>query len=153
MNDSVYALIFKKMEMDAYRKSLISDIPEMKISALKAFVNRNNILADLIILNLNKLSNSYGNSYLRGIVFTFIIWIFFFSWFILKRDGMGGIFIWTDGEYLKEAVDYFWLFGGIDGLIKGKTVTWGQIFQLFSGKILLAYGIYQTITAFRKYFR
>jgi uncharacterized protein YjbI with pentapeptide repeats len=153
MNDSVSELLFKKMEMDAYRRSLISDIPEMKTSALKTILNRINILADLIILHLNKLSNSYGNSYLRGIIFTFTIWIFFFSWFIMKRDGMGSSFIWTDGEYLKEAVNYFWLFSGIDGLTIGRTVTWGQIFPFFCGKILIAYGIYQTITAFRKYFR
>lgn len=153
MNDSVYALIFKKIEMDAYRKSLILDIPEMKTSVLKDFVNRINILADLLILYLNKWSNSYGNSYLRGIVFTLTIWIFFFSWFIMKRDGMGSSFVWTDGEYLKEAVNYFWLFNGIEGLIKGSTVTWGQIFPFFCGKIFIAYGIYQTIAAFKKYFK
>lgn len=153
MNDLVSALLFKKMEMDAYRKSLISGIPEMKTTALKAFVYRINIFADLIILYLNKLSNSYGNSYLRGMVFTFTVWILFFSWFIMSRDGMGGSFAWFDGEYLKEAVNYFWLFGGIDSLTKGRIVTWGQIFPFFCGKILIAYGIYQTITAFRKYFK
>ncbi|MCK4662602.1 MAG: pentapeptide repeat-containing protein [Bacteroidales bacterium] len=153
MNDSVTALKFKKMEMDAYRKSLIRGIPKMKSTSVKLIVNRIDIGADYFILFLNKISNSHGNSYLRGILFTLTVWFVFFSWFIIKRDGIGSNFIWTDGIYLKEAVNYFWLFSGIEGLIKEKSINWGQIFPFFTGKILIAYGIYQTIIAFRKYFK
>lgn len=151
MNDSVSALMFKKMEMDAYRKFLISATSSIETPALRKLKDKIIILIDIFVLWLNKLSNSHGNNFLKGIIFTLTVWIIFFSWFIIKRDGIGSNFIWTDGKYLKEAVNYFWLFNGIEGLAKENYVTWGCILPFFIGKIFIVYGIYQTISAFRKY--
>lgn len=98
---------------------------------------------------LNKKSNTYGLNWQKGILFTLIIWFLFFSAFILIRDGWGDTFIWTDPEYLNEAVNYFWIFNGMQGL--SPQTNWCEILPFFLGKIFIAYGIYQTITAFRKH--
>lgn len=151
MNDSVNVLKFKKMEMDAYRKYLISKLSATETSGISLFKNRIDTFLDLAILHLNKWSNSYGNNFLKGILFTLSVWFIFFSWFIISRDGLGNNFIWTDEHYLKEAINYLWIFNGIEEIAKGTSVAWGNIFPYFLGKILLIYGIYQTIAAFRKY--
>lgn len=151
MNDSVNVLKFKKMEMDAYRRYLISRLSTRDTSGIALVQDKIDAIMDLTILYLNKWSNSYGNNFLRGILFTLTTWVAFFSWFIMTRDGFGHTFIWTNGIYLKEAVNYLWLFSGIDEIIKEKALTLGSIFPYFAGKIFMTYGIYQTIMAFRKY--
>lgn len=151
MQDSVNVLYFKKLEMEAYRKMLLSRPPEMKMPSIQRKISKIKTQSDLLILWLSKWSNSYGNSFLHGMLFTLIVWFVFFSWFIVMRDGIGTTFIWTDKSYLYEAVNYFWLFNGIGGLSIDNTVTWGCIFPFFIGKIFIAFGIYQTIVAFRKY--
>lgn len=98
---------------------------------------------------LNLHSNKFGLKWQRGMAFTLIVWFLFFSLFIIIRDGWGGTFIWIDSEYLKEAVDYFWVFSGMKGI--GNQTSWLEILPFFLGKILIAYGIYQTVTAFRKH--
>jgi len=151
MNDSVNALKFKKMEMDAYRRYLISKLSTSETSGIALVKNKIDALLDLAILYLNKWSNSHGNNFLKGILFTLAMWFVFFSWFIITRDGIGKNFIWTDGQYLKEAVNYLWIFNGIEEIVKNNSVTWKNIIPYFLGKILMTYGIYQTIAAFRKY--
>ena len=151
MNDSVNVLKFKKMEMDAYRRYLISKLSTSETSGIALVKNKIDALLDLAILYLNKWSNSHGNNFLKGILFTLAMWFIFFSWFVITRDGIGNTFIWTDGQYLKEAVNYLWIFNGIEEIIKENSLKWGNIIPYFLGKILMTYGIYQTIAAFRKY--
>lgn len=98
---------------------------------------------------LNKKSNTYGLNWQKGVLFTMVVWFLFFSVFILIRDGWGDTFIWTNPEYLNEAVNYFWIFNGMQGL--SPQTNWCEILPFFLGKIFIAYGIYQTITAFRKH--
>ena len=108
--------------------------------------------SEFILLTLNLLSNKYGKSWTRGILFTFTVWILFFGIFVMIRDGIGGTFIFCIPELRKEAIEYFWLPNGIEGLFsKGINVCWSAILFFFLGKIFIAYGIFQTISAFRKY--
>ena len=137
--------------MDAYRRYLISKLSTSETSGIALVKNKIDALLDLAILYLNKWSNSHGNNFLKGILFTLAMWFVFFSWFIITRDGIGKNFIWTDGQYLKEAVNYLWIFNGIEEIVKNNSVTWKNIIPYFLGKILITYGIYQTIAAFRKY--
>lgn len=106
---------------------------------------------DKLIFFLNKNSTNFGNRWEKGVLFIFISWIFSFSLIAMLRDGIGGTFIWCDKVYLKEAVDFLWKFGSLDVL--GNNTWWVDIFVFITGKILIAYGVYQTITAFRKYGR
>lgn len=140
-NDMVLALKFKAIEMQEYWKEL------------KRIVFRKHQwqhLPECILLGLNTVSNNNGRWWLLGAAFTVIVWVIFFSLFIIVRDGWGSTFIWADPAYLKEAVSYFWVFSGLDGLMS-KNVTLIGISIFILGKIFIAYGIFQTISAFRKY--
>ncbi|MEI8075982.1 MAG: pentapeptide repeat-containing protein [Bacteroidota bacterium] len=107
-------------------------------------------LWEYILLKLNTLSNNNGLSWFRGILFTLGVWFIFFNWFAMIKYGIGDTFIWTDEYYLKKAIDFLWLFSGIKGLSKD-SATWAEIIPFIFGKIFIGYGIYQTISAFRKY--
>jgi len=51
-------------------------------------------------------------------------------------------------------LQYIWLPNGLDGLINlNHLINGGWVGALFflAGKVLVAYGVYQTIAAFRKY--
>lgn len=106
-------------------------------------------LKEKIVLTFNGLSNDYGQNWIRGVLFTLIFGGGFFSSFVMVRDGFGETFIWTNQQYLKEAADFFWIFNGTNGL--DNNVSWLVFILFFLGKISIGYGIYQTISAFRKY--
>ena len=69
----------------------------------------------------------------------------------MAKDGIGSTFIWLDPIYLKQAISYFWLFNGMEGLDELSSTSWLEIIPFLLGKIFIGYGIYQTISAFRKY--
>lgn len=110
---------------------------------------------DLLSLWLNKYSNNFGISWKRGVCFTITVWVIFFSIFVMLRDGWGCHFIWADSNYLNEAVSYLWLPSGLDKLVLSDSScfisNWFRILIFILGKILIGYGIYQTISAFRKF--
>ncbi len=139
-NDTVNALKYRAIEMNLYRQELIKDF---KISQLP----------ELLLLGLNTISNNNGRSWVRGIIFTLLAWFIFFGIFVCMRDGWGDTFLLCIPEYKKELVEYFWLPNGFDGLFSDTNAlsSWGGIIVFFLGKIAIAYGIYQTIAAFRKY--
>ncbi len=136
--DRIQALIFKSYELDAYRHTL-------KFDYKNAF--------DYIMLWLNKYSNNNGLSWVRGVIFTVISCIvFYFIFYICHSDDFSfKYFFW------ENLIKYLWLPNGIDDLIsflKSKPNFFIGFIGLISyilGKILIAYGIFQTISAFRKY--
>lgn len=151
-NDSILSIHFQKLEMEAYRKSLRLTDNFNELSAMKKIRTFVKMCCDRFLLYMNKLSNNYGTSWFHGVCYTITVWFVFFSWFAMAKYGIGGSFIWTNEYYLKYAIDYFWLFNGIDGLSELRT-SWGEIIPFILGKIFIGYGIYQTIAAFRKYGR
>ncbi len=108
---------------------------------------------EVILLYINKLSNSFGQSWVRGVFFTLFIWIFYFC--LYKIMGCYTFDIKYLNETLGEALSYFWLFGGLNELKDIKTMKFNisllEIVPYILGKIFIAFGIYQTIAAFRKY--
>ena len=106
---------------------------------------------DKTIFLLNKISTNFGEKWQRGVLFIFLSWTLSFSLIITLRDGIGKTFIWFDKDYLNEAVGFLWQFGSLS--IIGNSYGWGDIIVFIIGKILIAYGVYQTIAAFRKYGR
>mgnify|MGYP001396096755 CR=1 FL=1 len=138
--DKIQALIFKAYEIDAYQHTLSwkKDFP------------------DLLMLWLNKISNNHGLSWNRGLLFTILCGLLFYLIFYVCYDDLSyRMYFW--GNFIK----YIWLFNGIDDLIqflKLPSHTLGDsLIRLLGsicyiiGKILVAYGIFQTISAFRKY--
>lgn len=151
--DKPDALRFKSYEMRAYNNSLFKD---------GCFKN----LGDIIILKLNFLSNTHGLNWAKGIGFTLITWVTFFGLYAMIRDGYSfqfydnNIFLLSQKGFWREAIDFLWLPEGLNSItgenglfnknITGGMPILGTIFFLL-GKIAIAYGIFQVISAFRKY--
>lgn len=138
--DKIQALIFKAYEIDAYQHTL---------SWKRNF-------SDLLMLWLNKISNNHGLSWNRGLFFTIFCGLLFYLIFYGCYDDLSyRMYFW--GNFIK----YIWLFNGIDDLIQFLNQplnSFGDCLIRFLGsicyiigKILVAYGIFQTISAFRKY--
>lgn len=152
VNDIVLALQFKSQEMSLYRENL-----KKQKNKIKGFRKRVDYWGERALLCLNTCSNNNGTSWLRGLGFTLLVWFIFFSIFATLKDGGGTTLIWLDCDYWKEALKFFWNYFGIFkdfNDLDFKIPVWRLILSIivyFLGKIGIAYGIYQTIAAFRKY--
>jgi len=145
------SLKFKKIEKEVLRRELSKQSKFMKDSSV--LVKINNFL-DQVNLGLNKLSNDHGNSYGRAFIFTVVAgWIFFYL-SLLVSDQFYFTFnynAWNfnDGfilfiEFLNplHKLDY------IDNKMQSNVLFY--IVDFF-GKMIVGYGIYQFVQAFRKY--
>lgn len=146
--DRSQALVFKTYEMDAFRRSL-------KLSR--------RTWSDILLLNLNNISNKHGLKWIRAVLFTLGASFLGYSMFIMAADDFSffkstdWIFLPTTGKFWAGLVSFLWLPEGIDDLTiflaEGHSVfilILGTAFYII-GKILVAYGIFQIISAFRKY--
>lgn len=110
---------------------------------------------DRILLFFNKNSNDFGTNWMVGVNFTilsgliistfilFPLWLNDCIYFNPNTDGIGD-FLQNLGEIMSITKwDKFHLLGE-------KPTSW-QYIWLYLGRIFIAYGIYQTIQAFRKY--
>ena len=134
-NNRIEGLRFHKKEMLVYEKEI------------KSNSSKNN--EDKILLLANKISSNFGTSWSRGVLFTVsagIITLLPISCnlkFSLTSEGIG--------NFLKALVDILNLTDWNDMTILGEKLTNWQYIFLFIGRIFIAYGIYQTVQAFRKY--
>jgi hypothetical protein len=125
-----------------------------------------------ILLRLNKLSNRHGNDWWRAVIFTLACWIGFYLLF-LSIARIDIIYLWLNGQTvdytfkldISNAFKFLWSINLTDIInpyinnLKTNSLNdiryWFQIAAavliLIIGKISIAYGIYQTISAFRKY--
>lgn len=110
-------------------------------------------LNEMTVLMLNTISNKNGLSWFRGLTFTLTVWVLFYGIFIMSRDGIGDVFFLSIEENREGFIKYLWLPSGLNDLFldNTKTISAFAITIFILGKIAIAYGIYQTITAFRKY--
>jgi uncharacterized membrane protein YecN with MAPEG domain/uncharacterized protein YjbI with pentapeptide repeats len=147
-NDNIIALKYRKNELNSY---------------LKELSYRNKQIQEKIVLTFNWISNNHGIDWIRGVVFTTLSWILFYSIFVMSKDGFNGftngksVFLLTNAEFWSNAIDYLWIPQGLKDLSEGlKTnnvwwinITMGLSFIL--GKVFIAYGVFQTISAFRRH--
>ncbi|GAL63604.1 hypothetical protein [Algibacter lectus] len=125
----------------------------LKESYIK-LVNGNNVtrsISDIIVLSLNAISNWFGSSYIIGLLFTVCIAGFFFS---LSLNHIGNyVFSLTfsdwEWQYFVQFLNPTHRFDYMK-LVDTNPRQWFFIWD-FLGRIFVGYGIYQTITAFRKY--
>lgn len=139
--DSISASHFKRKELQLYLKDCTSNFNPNKMK-------------ECIVLFFNKTSNDFGQSWVRGIIFTmsfaYIFYllinfyglekpIFRFAW---SLEGFG--IAWK--EYLKilNVLNFN------DKLDNFKFTPLGDTL-FFVSKIFVSYGIYQTVSAFRKF--
>jgi hypothetical protein len=146
-NDKIIALNYRKNEMNSFKN-------ELKLT-------KGNY-EEKIVLWLNNFSNSHGLSWFKGVCFTILAWVLFFTiyewsvnnfYFSFKFNAL----LLLHQEYWTEAISFLWLPQGLGRLTDNLNLnrSWlssiSMVFTFILGKIAIAYGIYQTISAFRKH--
>ena len=110
--------------------------------------------SDKVLLWLNKCSNAYGMSWLRGVGFTFAVTLILY--FLLNYFGCENQFFVFDLKFRgfwEVCLGFFSLldiFDLADTGIKLELTPAGKC-MFFVGRIFIAYGIWQTIYAFYKF--
>jgi hypothetical protein len=147
-NQNISAFEYRKNELKSYSK-------ELKISGGR--------YQERFVLWLNKISNNHGINWFKGILFTLATWLIFYSLFTMITDEFyclthrGCKFLFADVQFWSGAIEYLWLPQGLSELTEGLSkhssilVITLMILSFFVGKILIAYGIFQTISAFRRH--
>ncbi|MBP4137256.1 hypothetical protein [Flavobacterium geliluteum] len=100
---------------------------------------------DSILLFLNLLSNNNGRSWFQGIIFTLLVGLLFFT-FYLKTIGIN---FGMDDCY-QDYILFMTSFPKLS-LASYYNDSWETQFIIWLSRIFISYGIYQTIAAFRKY--
>jgi len=114
------------------------------------------------LLYLNRISNSFGMSWGQGVLFTCVTACAFFILINTVGIKSSPLFVWgwngwdSFGDVWKYYLNMFYL---LDFKEKFKDLLTGKSIELnalgdtlfFVSKIFVSYGIYQTISAFRKY--
>lgn len=135
-SDTVSALAYKSLEYEKYRKKI-------------NWKSQNKYL-----LLLNYLSNNHGQSWFRGVGFTMIVAMI--SYWLINYTGIDDkIFVldWKFSNFGDVWKGYLKVLNllNFDNEIDGvKLNAWGETW-FFLSKIFISYGIYQTVSAFRKY--
>jgi len=136
------SLYFKVLEQRTYR------------TILNKKANNIHERFDWLNLWLNDWSSIYGTSYLRAFLFTILIGLLFFNLSLISTDLFAFSFNpieWEIAEGAKYFVQFLIPTHKFDYL--GNKVDTGTAFYIldFVGRLLVGYGIYQFIQAFRKY--
>ena len=147
LSNNSESLEMKELEM----KTLLD---EVKYKIFKEAKLRH--LPNYFLLQLNKFSNNYGNSYTRGAMFTVFSGtiIFYLSSISTGKFHFSTCFSW---DAFVEGSKYYWQFllptHRFDYMGKTINFKFENVFYFidFIGRIVVGYGIYQTIQAFRKY--
>lgn len=108
----------------------------------------------LFILLLNRVSNSHGQSYLIGTLFTTCISLLFFNLSLLGLEDYT-YQCWSCWEWNWDLSAYYFQFllptHRPDYINPLGTPEPGYYAADFAGRVFVSYGIYQTVQAFRKY--
>lgn len=143
------ALSMAAMEKNAYSQQLKSD-SQLKVGKwYRRLQNR-------FILFLGRKSNSHGESWTRGVGFTFVVGFLFFYLSIINTEFFHFTVNPAECSYaaFKEGFNHFFEFLNpthrYDYLDKFKPEGLFSLWD-FLGRIFVSFGIYQTVAAFRKY--
>lgn len=174
-NNRIEALKFHAQEMEAYREELRGKKKSKWLGLFRKLIRINFLcfylffdklkklrIEEKSILLLNRVSNKYGLSWGRGVLFTFFAGLFFFFIYVpVLTDrsldlSMSGIAEWI--KLVSEQLKYFPhvfnpthpfdYMGSVSENYQGAALVVDML-----GRIVVGFGIYQTIQAFRKYGR
>lgn len=113
----------------------------------KQLLFSNKLSFDSVLLLLNLISNNNGNSWIRGVIFTFFVSFLFFILYTNNID----IDIY-DCDLLKKYILFVSSFPKLElEEYSNQNQLWNIKLIIFLARIFIAYGIYQTISAFRKF--
>jgi hypothetical protein len=147
-NENISALEYRTKELISYSK-------ELKDKKIKC--------QERIVLFLNRCSNYHGIDWGRGLLFTLGSWIIFYALFTLSKDDFYCLihtnckFALFDSNYMADALNYLWIPEGLNDLSNALIANHSLISSISMilffvlGKILIAYGAFQTISAFRRH--
>ena len=146
----VHSIEYKTLENETYLKENLS-----KLLRGESIVS---CVSNLFVLSLNWLSSRFGVSYFQAAFFTLIFGGLFYYFTILSTSKyeMAMNFDWnifyenipTYSSYLLPTHRFDFLGEGFGE--KYSFSNWFYFFDIF-GRIVIGYGIYQTIQAFRKF--
>ena len=158
------ALRFQAKEMTAYYESIKSAEKKNYIlekiynffKSIQIWVSNKFWKEERIILFVMKYSNNFRQSWVRGVLFTFLVGLIPFIGFIWSLENTVWCFDSKDCicETLKIFGYYFEFLNPAhktDFLKEHNNYRAGAYFFDFIGRILIGFGIYQTIQAFRKF--
>lgn len=146
-SDYIHSLDYKKLELKSYK----SILDEKRLNGQGWWKNG----VDKFTLYLNKISNLYGTRFDRGIFFTLLFGlIFYFFSYIFSKNYSFSLCsdnweLSTFEIYWKNYIRFLNPTHSDDFL--GDNNTFLFYFFDYLGRIVVGYGIYQTIQAFRKY--
>ncbi|MBB6004746.1 hypothetical protein [Arcicella rosea] len=151
--DSVSASIYQAKELDIYRELLTQEKKSLSIFTRDWFNN----FGERTNLMLNRFSNYYGNNWLRSTIVTLIATFFFFtvySFLLGNRLGNDFQLFFKLFSYSFEFINPLRKSTELENVIKitdnenwlSLARTWDYISRIF-----LAYFVYQTVQAFRKF--
>lgn len=149
IEDEGTARFLKTEAMKSNNPFLVSELVAKEMTLRYESLKWKKDFFDKLIFLLNKCSTNFGEKWQKGVCFIVLTWLASFILIILLRDGFNSIIKLFDKAYLKEAINYLWQFGNLDVL--GDSFGVLSIITFILGKIFIIYGVYQTITAFRKY--
>jgi len=123
-------------------------LPFIAIFLIVSFLRREKLL-----LWFNKNSNEFGGNWVAGINFTIFVVLITYSFILLPISCNLKFSLTSAGvsNFLKSLVDILNLTDWNEMTIFGEKLTNWQYIFLFIGRIFVAYGVYQTIQAFRKF--
>lgn len=139
--DIIMSLKYKEIEMRRYKKEFDSQPLKTRLKNLD----------EIIIVKFNYWSNDYGQSWTRGVIFTIIVsFIFSFVLYFLEHELLFSfkniIHILTHQYFWKDVINFLW-FPSSD--FNSNEILYVVIALI--GKVLVAYGMFQTAMSFRKY--
>ena len=143
--NSIDYLRFKALEMKVYERELVENLFENKSR-------------DRFILWLSKISNKFGQDWLRALGFT--LFVAFITHIIVHLVLLGKLSLVTSGfsEAMLAMGEFFKVFVVILNVTNWKFEFYGLkelspwIYPtIFIGRIFIGFGIYQMISAFRKF--
>lgn len=154
LNNVIQSVQMKQIEMRMYLDELIQLLKwNRKNESFKSYLH-NIPLGRIILLSLNCFSNGFGAKWGQGVFFTMIIAFIFFS--LINFFGVEEPVFVVDfkfdnfGEVWKGYLNILNVLNFREKLEGFQLNAWGETL-FFTSKIFLSYGIYQTVSAFRKY--
>lgn len=154
----------KLLRLAAQKLNNSIEVTTLKAIEHKLFLKENkckfsyNSLADHMLLWLNRVSNNFGTNWLTGCLFCVIVSIIFIS--LIKISLGEYIFTLNPSDWAVLSKDFWintfeflWLpnLNSFSNLTDSENCTPWTIIFFIIGKSLIAYGIFQTVVAFRKY--
>ena len=135
--NSIDALKMAALEKQAYQDQLKSESKRKVGKWNRRVQNR-------FILWLGKWSNAHGESWLRGTLFTFLVGLGFFTIMFFSTE------CWCRTNFLEYYLTFMLPTHNIDFMNEFNPYLWFYPLD-FLGRIFVAFGIYQTVVAFRKF--